>query len=164
MTWLSADTLRLIVILVLLLLPWLAIWKAWALERRLTRREASDMEIKRLVELLQADLAVAQATLAGLVPRPIELAENELLHEGVVWSWNGHDAQGPRCPQHKEPLVYQNFLLVSSTEDFEEPFLGGAGWFLCPVDKERFRVDGNVRVGQLRAQAAGRFRVKYRVS
>ena len=162
--WLSADTLRLVIILVLLLLPWWAIWKSWTVERRLNRRETGDSEIRKSIQALQDDLAIAQADIRRLLPRPVALAENELLHAGMVWAWNGHDALGPRCPQHNEPLVYQNFLQAVSTENFEEEFLAGNGWFLCPADKERFRVDSTVRVGQLRAQVAGRFRIKYRVS
>lgn len=81
----------------------------------------------------------------------------------MVWTWNSHSAQGPLCRYHRVPVFYQNFLGAVTPENFDDKFLGGAGWFICPKDaKEDFRiVDLGVKVGVIREHVSAMFRGKF---
>lgn len=113
-------------------------------------------------------------------PKPIQEAEKptktdtstlqprspeEVIHpqpNGVLWRWNPEiGADGPFCPTHRESLSYVNFLGGIKPE-FEWEFLGTAGWFVCPIDNQEFKVAGPyaLRVRNLRAEAYARLQTR----
>lgn len=95
----------------------------------------------------------------------VQLSESELLHENMLWRWDGNTALGPYCPRHQDRLLYKPSVTPAKATNFEEDWLSVGGWFICPDDSaELFRVFENMQVKRLRTTVADRFRLKFGLS
>lgn len=101
----------------------------------------------------------------GQLTAEVQLRENELLHENMLWRWDGNTALGPHCPCHQERLLYKPSFGPAKAANFEEGWLSAGGWFICPNDPaEVFRIFETVQVKTLRITVADRFRLKFGLS
>lgn len=165
MKYVSTDSLTLYLFLIVLALPWLAIWKAWMVGRAADGRLIA-MD-KGLGDLAQRLDDLEKWRIAEQPRQSIRaIADNEVDDvANTRWSWNGNEAQGPFCPRHGERLKlsrHSGSAIQDFYSNFEEQYLGASGWFACPTDqKEEFRVLEHVKVKTLRWRIGERFRAKY---
>ncbi len=115
-----------------------------------------------VVEERNAELAARIERVEGLKEPYASLKPDEVIHpspDGVLWKWDAQlGADGPFCPRHRGRLFHNNWLKQIQTENFDESFVGGTWWFMCPKDQEDFKFPDlhHARVKELREQAAAR--------
>jgi hypothetical protein len=138
-----------------LLGAWLAI-VIWGIRRRLDGEAATHAANDARLKSVEADLVAVKSEVALRRPK------DELVYRGVLWAWDdvGRIALGPFCPTHKStPLGYQvssGHKIVYS--DFEGNWLGGAGWLICPQDRQTFPDEHSEKVQDLRDAVENDFR------